>query len=209
MNRSKSKTSNMLMLYLIFSVLIISIGVTAYLCKSIYNRYEISWTKNDCKKIEDRHLVNMIAKYIKDHNPKVYDKLAYEIAVAFTKTNDPLFYVALARKESTFNPFALSKTGAIGILQISPIHIPMLEQKGLIKSKRDLWDFRTNIKVSQYLVNHVMKGRTLEDKLVKYLGAKNRQYISKVKQYIGELYYAQNTKSKPKIRTTKIVLAQN
>ncbi len=91
---------------------------------------------------------------------------------------DPILFLSLIEVESSFNQYAKSHVGAIGLSQVIPIyHKEKVED--IRKYNLDLWSIKGNIKVgvrvlSEYL--KVSKGNVVEA-LQRYNGSLNDQTI--------------------------------
>lgn len=97
---------------------------------------------------------------------------------------DPILFLSLIEVESSFNQYAKSHVGAIGLSQVMPIyHKSKVDE--IKKHNLDLWSIKGNIKVgvqvlSEYL--KVSKGNTIEA-LQRYNGSlddQTRKYSNKV-----------------------------
>lgn len=97
---------------------------------------------------------------------------------------DPILFLSLIEVESSFNQYAKSHVGAIGLSQVMPIYHKS-KVDDIKKNNLDLWSIKGNIKVgvqvfSEYL--KVSKGNTIEA-LQRYNGSlndKTRKYSNKV-----------------------------
>lgn len=104
---------------------------------------------------------------------KVPKTVAAEYVDFIVENVDPKFQLlllAVIQTESRGDPFALSKRGAVGITQIIPKYWEAeLIAQGLITEKRDLFDYRTNILCSQYVLKQMVKNSgSIHAALVKY-----------------------------------------
>lgn len=82
--------------------------------------------------------------YLHEGSPSIRIKLARKIALAIHKNcskfkRDPDFVLAIMAAESNFNPKAVSKAGALGLMQVMPQWHDILRLEG------DLMDIDTNI----------------------------------------------------------------
>lgn len=70
---------------------------------------------------------------------------------------DPLLLEAIARHESGLNPRARNldnRNGTVdyGLMQVNSSHIPLLKQKGIIRSWQDLFDPCLNIQIGAWVL---------------------------------------------------------
>ena len=71
----------------------------------------------------------------------------------YTQQLDPFFVAALIRQESGFNPWAQSRAGAVGLMQVMPRTARSMEKV----SKRSLFDPNTNIRLGTRYVSKLVK----------------------------------------------------
>ncbi len=97
--------------------------------------------------------------------------------------------LAIMYVESRFNPFARSKKGAVGLLQVMPqVWSKELKKEGIIEDKRDLYLIDKNIESGLYIFKKYMeKTKSLEKTLIKYVGG-DKTYSTRVLKALGELY---------------------
>ena len=176
--------------------LVLSIGVSVWL------GYKLKYDPiiKEVEKTKEVPVEKVITKYVKKGtntatvdliavlNPKIDPQLATIIAGHVEKASEkyglpiPLI-LSVIRKESNFNPFAVSKAGAIGLMQIMPkIH----KEK---YTGRNLYHIATNIDVGcQILREYLNKEGTLDKMFHAYLskGAKTEvvnAYRNDIRKY--------------------------
>jgi soluble lytic murein transglycosylase-like protein len=94
--------------------------------------------------------------YVLSHNPKVD---AREIVSSVNKWGkelsvDPKLLLAVAKVESTFDPHAISKSGAYGLMQV----IPVWHKEKILQARRELGNPEIfNISTNIYLGAKVLK----------------------------------------------------
>jgi len=147
-----------------------SVPVTAV--KSQPNIYQLSqWAYSNSSRIS-RDTVNVIVKE------------------AMT-TDKPLLILAIIPVESEFVPSAVSKKGAIGLMQVMfDVHKDMLIKRGIIKDKRDLFDIEPNIQAGNAILDMYLgecKG-DVASALEKYLGGQDGVYLKKILSNLANLY---------------------
>ena len=136
-----------------------------------------------------------IKKYITRVNPKLYPLILDDIVINIVEiksTNRMLLVMGIMQVESTFNPLATSKSNAIGLMQISPIHKTDLIQANIIKSSiYELYEPSVNIKAANWLLDRFDKkyNGDIDKILVAYLGANNKTYINNVKSNIANIMF--------------------
>ena len=89
---------------------------------------------------------------------------------------------AIIHVESRGNPKAISKKGAIGLMQVMPLWVPELKKHGIIKNGKDeLLDSETNIRAGRFILVYYLRkhGGDLQRALHSYSGGA-RNYYRKV-----------------------------
>lgn len=84
---------------------------------------------------------------------------------------DPLLVVAVIRNESSFNPYAVSRVGAMGLMQLMPdTGRWLLERRGLkLGRPQNLYDVELNVELgTSYLSELVARFGSVERALVAY-----------------------------------------
>lgn len=79
-----------------------------------------------------------------------YSKLIVEIAPKYGV--DPLLVKAVMRQESGFDPFARSRAGAVGLMQVMPG-----TGRAIGIAETQLWNERTNIGAGAWLLAHALQ----------------------------------------------------
>ena len=123
--------------------------------------------------IEDTaQLDNLVLKilYLENMDVGRARELARLILLTASKTGeDPDLLLAVIDKESNFNPYALSTTGAIGYMQVMPFWLKQLNLS------RSLWDIETNLMAGATILKHYRnRYKNHEDKDMLALSAYNR-----------------------------------
>jgi len=136
-----------------------------------------------------------IAKiYILMHSNRISNKMVEEIAVEAMNTNIPIVILAIIKIESSYNPTSVSNMGAIGLMQVMEVHIPLLIKEGIIKEKRDLFDIGMNIKAGLFIWSNMWiknKGDIYKT-FINYYGKHDGDYFIKFSKSYFELKYSFN-----------------
>lgn len=127
--------------------------------------------------------------WILNHSSKISKRTATNIYETTMFMENGLLYIALVYRESNFNPAARSKKGAIGLTQIMPgIWVKELIEQGIIKERRDLFDYDKSLLASEYILTEYYKETgSWEKALRKYVGKKHKTYAKDVLAIYGEL----------------------
>ena len=143
--------------------------------------------------------------WILKHSSKISKDTATNIFRTAMSYKYGLLLLALAEAESSFNPAAVSKKGAIGLNQVMPnIWVKELQKNKIIKEKRDLFNYETNLKASNYiLLKYYGKTGSWKEALNKYVGANSESYVKKVLSNCGELYLLNITYKEKNNETVK------
>ena len=123
-----------------------------------------------------------LTEWVYKTSNRISYKMADEIVTAVLKTKDPVFFLALFAKESSFDPTTLSKTKARGLGQIMSVHVPKLIEKNIIRTTRDLFNIEENVRASEYVWDLKLREskNNVTIALSKYLGASDKHYINKI-----------------------------
>lgn len=146
------------------------------------------------KKEKDRKvdvLVNYLVKKYKLNNPYTKE-IVYTLYNETEKTKiDPLIFLSIIEVESSFNQFAQSHMGAVGLFQV----MPQYHQKkisSIQKENLDLWSIKGNIKVGVKILQEYMllSQGNVEEALQRYNGSLNdvtktysKKVLSKLTQF--------------------------
>ncbi|QOR36443.1 lytic transglycosylase domain-containing protein [Clostridium sp. 'deep sea'] len=98
---------------------------------------------------------------------------------------DPYFIASIIRTESNFVPRALSKSGAIGLMQLMPNTAKWVADKVELKiaKNEDLYDPNTNIKLGTFYIKHLLN--KYNNNTAMALAAYNSG-MGRVKEWINE-----------------------
>lgn len=152
-----------------------------------------------------KYTKDQFADYIQKTNPKVFSDLAAIIADGIFRASqefdiDPLYLLALAEIESTFNYTAVSNADCVGLLQINPEvwlkegNAQGLQGAGIATTTKDLYDPYVNSRAGAFIVKHYMQqGETkephsspLEFALTRYLGGTVNAHYEKFLRAVGK-----------------------
>lgn len=103
------------------------------------------------------------SSYIQDVNPKVDEEDAEKIATSVIKWGehfgqDPALLLAIAKVESTFNKYAISPVGAMGILQVLPRwHIDKLKDAEKTLGSPEMFKIDPNVYVGAQVIRDCKK----------------------------------------------------
>jgi soluble lytic murein transglycosylase-like protein len=90
---------------------------------------------------------------------------------------DPELVLSVIQVESNFNPYAISKVGAIGLMQVMPFWLKEIGKPG-----DSLFSLRTNLRygctILRYYLDHEKGNRVRA--LMRYNGTRERQYPAQV-----------------------------
>ncbi len=140
------------------------------------------YKKEKARKIDI--LVKHLSKEYKLNNPYTKEIL-YTLYNETEKAKiDPLLFLSVIEVESSFNQFAQSHVGAIGLSQVMPEYHQSKIQT-IAKENLDLWSVRGNIKVGVKVLQEYisMSDGNVEEALQRYNGSLNdmsRKYSKKV-----------------------------
>lgn len=134
---------------------------------------------------EKDNVKNYILTYYKTVAPIIADELAVRIIEKSTKHNVPFVAViAVTEVESHFNPFAISKRGARGPMQV----MPRIWCKELnLSSKYDLHDIEIGIDSGVKILRRYLDAtdNNMRKALYKYVGG-DHSYIKRVYESMGK-----------------------
>ena len=125
-------------------------------------------------------------------NSEVPEHIINEIYNEVNTYEDTDLLLAIIKVESNFNPLCKSSKDALGLMGITPKWwLKELEKMGIVKSRRDLYKIKNNIKAGSYILNKKIEknNKNIEKALEAYSGKANN-YSSKVFRALGEINYA-------------------
>ena len=143
----------------------------------------------DLKISHEREARQTITEYIKDRNRHVPTSVAITIAetileVSKDKEIAPPLVLGIIEVESEFNPYALSKAGARGLMQVMPEWVGKIPTE--IETKFQLHDIKTGINAGVDVFKiHLEESEGDISKALYYYVNKDNTYASKVYQAIG------------------------
>lgn len=164
---------------------------------------ELQNHKSQYERALENHITRLISRYDtgleKDHLDDLSERIVHE---SKKYGYDPLFLTAVIITESSFNNWARSNRGALGLMQIRPATGKELADEVRVewKGKPTLYDPETNIALGAYYLNKLVLrfgdlGLALEaynhgpSKLKRYLrkGYRPKRYSQKVFQHYNWL----------------------
>lgn len=126
-------------------------------------------------------------EYILQSNPKVTHADAKEIVEAITKWSqefkiDPKLMLAVARQESNFDKYAISTSGAYGIMQVIPVwHKQKIVDAHSVIGNPELFNINTNVYLGTRVYQECQKKTKVVVKALEcYYGKPNTGYAEKV-----------------------------
>lgn len=166
------------------TTLIIFLFVTSLFCAVTFS---FSATE---KHINKEIYVDWILK----NSNKISRHTATDIYEKCMDTQTGLLMLAIAKRESNFNPAAISKAGAVGLNQImASVWTETLVEEGIITESRDLFDYDKNILASDYIITlYYNQTGGWKKALRKYVGGHHNTYIKDVLSTYGELMLLNN-----------------
>ena len=133
---------------------------------------------------------NIQEKYILSSNVKVTKAEAKEIVQAITKWStefnlDPKLMLAIARQESNFNKYAISSSGAYGIMQVIPVwHKQKVVDANKVLGNPEIFNINTNIYLGARVYSEcVKKTKAINKALECYYGKPRTGYAKQVLAY--------------------------
>lgn len=193
---SKKKKPNAFIICLSICILAVGMGLIFYFSITL-DSYKPTETKEVILAPVEPY-INEVAciDWIFRHSSKISKDMATNIFKTAMSTDHGLLLLALAKRESSLNPSAISKKGAIGLNQIMPgVWVEELKKNKIIKEKRDLFNYKANLKASHYiLLKYYKETGSWEKALKKYVGANLESYVEDVLANCGELYLLSRNK---------------
>ena len=119
----------------------------------------------------------------------------------FSKYELKNILIAIARVESRFDPHAISKAGAKGLMQVLPkIWTKKLKEEGSLDDERDLFLIDISIKSGHRIfVDYLDSSKTIEEALTKYVGG-DKSYAGDVLKTLGKIEAEKLLFLNPKIK---------
>jgi soluble lytic murein transglycosylase-like protein len=134
---------------------------------------------------------NPLVEYIAKHNQSQAESIA-ESAVKWGKNFDiePELLIAIARVESTFNPYAISFAGAMGIMQIIPKwHIEKIKTAKDVVGTPEIFNLDTSMFLGAWVLRDCMDKHKVANLALRcYNGSNNDKYANKVMSVKKEIY---------------------
>lgn len=137
-----------------------------------------------------------IVNWVLNNSYRISRQTAEGIVNVSALTNNGLLLIAVASRESSFSPTAISNKGAIGLNQVMPsVWVRELKKEGIIKERKDLFDYDKNLLASNYILTKYYNSTgSWRKALRKYVGGKHNTYIKDIMSVYGELQLLENTK---------------
>ena len=154
-----------------------------------FKKWYDSFGKKDSDDSDDEPMIVAISNIFGRANPNVSEEKRTEYAeYVYDASNkfgvNPKIAAALLIVESTVKERAVSKAGAVGLMQINwKAHRKSIGKAfGHIKTKEDLMRPKNNIDVGIWLFSNFvrMNNNNVEKGLHRYLGTKSSSYVKKV-----------------------------
>jgi len=173
-------------------------------------KYIKSMKKETKKKAKRTVRVNMdqtekFASYIVWHNDKVVPSMAFKIAEDFHLVGaefgvPPVYLLALAQVESSFDHRAVSKASCVGLMQVNskvwvknPDNKDNLKKAGILKTTKGLYNTKTNIRAGAHIFNvyyaAALKRRSnnpLRNTVSRYYGKGKNTHYAKFKSAMAD-----------------------
>ena len=138
-----------------------------------------------------------LALHVRSVNGRLSPRAAWRIGAAFVvasvRFSLPLdLAVGVARAESGFNPAALSRAGATGVMQVMPdLHHDLLALRFGAPEEWSLVDPEKAVLAGSFLLaGYLGEEKTVEGALTRYLGAFDGSYQDRVARYRAEAVQA-------------------
>jgi hypothetical protein len=133
-------------------------------------------------------------KFVSGTGQRMYPRLSREIvdsAIKYSEKYDlsPILVLAIAKTESEFYPFALSKKNAKGLMQVNPeANQQLLIQEGIFTESTDIFDPERNIEAGCFLLRRFINDSPdFNTALDKYLGANSIPYKAQIHEEMGKI----------------------
>lgn len=142
---------------------------------------------------KQREVAN-VAMFIRSINNRVMPSEAWREASALVFYSNcyglPVgLTVGVANTESRFNPGAVSRRGAVGVMQVMwKVHRGMLSAKGIATEKAHMFDPERGIEAGVLILSrYVNRYGTIQKALKRYCGGVSSSYLKKVNKNIALL----------------------
>jgi soluble lytic murein transglycosylase-like protein len=133
-------------------------------------------------------------EYVTQRSQRTYPRLSREIVQCAIKYSDkydlsPILVLAVVEAESQFYPFALSKKGAKGLMQINlGANQQLLIQEGIFRDPSDIFDPDRNMEAGCFLLRKfINESPDFNTALDKYLGADSNSYKAEIHAVMGRI----------------------
>ena len=137
---------------------------------------------------------DLFHEFVGRNGQRMYPRLSREIVGSAIKYSEkynlsPILVLAIAKTESEFYPFALSKQNARGLMQINPdANQRLLLQEGIFKEPEDIFDPERNIEAGCFLLRRfINESPDFNTALDKYLGADSVSYKTHIHEEMGKI----------------------
>ena len=138
---------------------------------------------------------NKIIKFIQRTNKNINFVEAQYMAECFIDAGkmfniNPYLLASIAKAESTYYRHSVSKSGAIGLMQVNwKVHEKNLKKKfPHIKCRDDLKEIKNGILSGAYVLKRLMQNtKDINRCLYGYLGQNSHTYVKKIHKYIKEI----------------------
>lgn len=135
-----------------------------------------------------------VATFIRKVNKKISPKIAWREACALVyyshKYGVPTnLSVGIAKAESRFNPSALSRGGAMGVMQVMwSVHNGMLSKKGIATTRDHMFDPERGVEAGVMILSRYIGAYgTVQKALNRYYGGISTAYLKKVNKNMAML----------------------
>ena len=178
------KKTLLFMLFIIFALLYAGYYIDTKIIKSF-----TASTASACTIVEEVDENAIISDWIMKKSYRISRKTANGIVDTAMSTDCGLLLIAIASRESSFSPTAVSKKGAIGLNQIMPgVWVETLKEQGIIEERKDLFDYDKSLLASEYILTYYYKQTgSWQLALKKYVGGHHKSYTKDVFATYGEL----------------------
>ena len=148
---------------------------------------------NSMTTARQRQVAN-IATFIRKVNRTISPKIAWREACAFVyysgKYGVPTnLAVGIAKTESRFNPGAVSRSGALGVMQVMwKVHYGMLGKKGIAAKRDHMFDPERGVEAGLLILSRYMNVYgSMQKALNRYYGGIAHSYVKKINKNMAML----------------------